>query len=113
MKAQHSCYVYAGDVTLLPYADSSFDSVVDTFSLCVFTEPLRALQEAYRVLKPGGKLLLLEHQRSSFAPLAWYQVCSHPHACRLQECDDGKMSPPKYLRGSTWAGVGDSYHLHT
>lgn len=64
----------AGDVASLPYPDNSFDAVVDTFSLCVFPEPLTALTEAARVLRPGGKLLLLEHQRSSFAPLAWYQV---------------------------------------
>jgi ubiquinone/menaquinone biosynthesis C-methylase UbiE len=62
-------------VASLPFDSGSFDCVVDTFGLCVFPRPAAALVEAARVLKLDGKLLLLEHQRSPFAPLAWYQVC--------------------------------------
>ena len=41
-----------------------FDTIVDTFSLCVFPQPLVALKQAKKMLAPGGKLLLLEHQKS-------------------------------------------------
>ena len=49
------------DAQQLTFADASFDCVVDTFSLCVFNEPNRALVELARVLKPGGMALLVEH----------------------------------------------------
>jgi ubiquinone/menaquinone biosynthesis C-methylase UbiE len=41
--------------------DQSFDSVVSTFTLCTIPDPIAALGEMRRVLKPGGKLFLVEH----------------------------------------------------
>lgn len=64
----------SGDVEALPFEENSFDCVVDTFSLCVFPKPLLALQQIARVLRPDGKLLLLEHSRSDFPLLGLYQV---------------------------------------
>jgi ubiquinone/menaquinone biosynthesis C-methylase UbiE len=45
----------------LPFEDNTFDCVVSTFTLCSIDDVGRALAEAYRVLKPGGKFLFLEH----------------------------------------------------
>ena len=62
------------DASRLPFPDASFDCVVDTFSLCVMEDPLAALREVRRVLRPGGAALLAEHTRSAEAPLlGWYQ----------------------------------------
>ena len=53
------------DVQLLCFADNSFDTVIGTFVFCSVPLPLKGLKELYRVCKPGGQVLLLEHVLSS------------------------------------------------
>lgn len=45
----------------LPFPDHSFDCVVSTFTLCSIPNVNQAISEVFRVLKPGGKFLFLEH----------------------------------------------------
>src|SRR5262249_57195925 len=45
----------------LPFEDSRFDCAVSTFTLCSIEAVAQALREVYRVLKPGGTFLFLEH----------------------------------------------------
>ena len=49
----------------LPMADNTFDSVVSTWTLCSIAKVEQALQEIYRVLKPGGKFFFVEHGLSN------------------------------------------------
>ena len=49
----------------LPMADGSFDSVVSTWTLCSIAKVDRAIQEIYRVLKPGGRFYFIEHGLSN------------------------------------------------
>lgn len=57
----------------LPFGSGSFDTVVSTLVLCGVDDQVQALQEAHRVLKPGGQLLFLEHVRSDDPSLARFQ----------------------------------------
>ena len=49
----------------LPFGDGSFDVAVSTLVLCGVGDQSRALRELRRVLRPGGRLLFLEHVRSA------------------------------------------------
>jgi ubiquinone/menaquinone biosynthesis C-methylase UbiE len=62
-----------GDAQDLPFADHSFDSVVCTYALCSVADDARAISEMNRVLRPGGRLILVDHIRSSVGPIFWLQ----------------------------------------
>ncbi len=48
----------------IPMPDASFDTVLVTYTLCTIPDPVAALQEMRRVLKPGGRLIFCEHGRA-------------------------------------------------
>jgi ubiquinone/menaquinone biosynthesis C-methylase UbiE len=54
-----------GDAHHLPFADATFDTVVCTFGLCAIPDIDAALDEMTRVLRLGGKLILVDHVASS------------------------------------------------
>ena len=56
-----SVKVEDGTAEALPFEASSFDCVVCTFTLCSVHTPAKALSEARRVLRPGGRFLFCEH----------------------------------------------------
>ncbi len=61
----------------LPFEDDSFDTVVATLVLCTVDDPVSAVDEVGRVLRPGGSLILLEHVRAETPGLARAQDLLH------------------------------------
>jgi demethylmenaquinone methyltransferase/2-methoxy-6-polyprenyl-1,4-benzoquinol methylase len=73
-----------GDAEALPFPDRSFDAYTIAFGLRNVTEVDRALVEAHRVLKPGGRFFCLEFSRVAIAPLRRiYEVYSDAVIPRL------------------------------
>jgi ubiquinone/menaquinone biosynthesis C-methylase UbiE len=56
-----------GDAHSLPFPDATFDTVVCTFGLCAIPDPDTAVAEMVRVLRPGGRLVLVDHVPSTSA----------------------------------------------
>ena len=64
--------IHRGVGEQMPFADAHFDTVLTTFTLCSVADGKQVLAEARRVLRPGGKLLFLEHGRAPDAgPEKW------------------------------------------
>lgn len=66
-------HVEDGDAQSLQFPDASFDTVAATLVFCSIPDPNLALREVYRVLKPGGRFLLLEHVRKNTPITGWLQ----------------------------------------
>jgi ubiquinone/menaquinone biosynthesis C-methylase UbiE len=73
-----------GDAHALPFAEDSFDTVVCTYSLCNIPDPQVAVNEMKRVLKPGGKLILVDHIRAAVKPVLWFQKGLEFFTARLE-----------------------------
>jgi ubiquinone/menaquinone biosynthesis C-methylase UbiE len=86
-----------GDAQALEFADESFDAVVCTLGLCTIPDPRRAVAEARRVLRPAGRLLLLEHVRTPLRPVHVIQRLLDPLAVRFAG-DHLTREPLDYLR---------------
>lgn len=62
-----------GSAENIPLVNGSIDTVVSTWTFCTIPDVSRALKEMRRVLKPGGRLMFVEHGRSSEAGVCSWQ----------------------------------------
>jgi ubiquinone/menaquinone biosynthesis C-methylase UbiE len=106
----------------LPFADDSLDAAFVTLVFCSVPDPVLALRELRRVVRPGGRLLLLEHvaaDRAARPWLAWAQSALNPlqnalaDGCNLNRdtaaavaAAGWEASPVRAAGGYEWAGLG-------
>jgi ubiquinone/menaquinone biosynthesis C-methylase UbiE len=90
----------------LPFPEHSFDSIVSTWTLCTIRDPVRALQEIGRVLRPTGVFLFLEHGRSEDALTAAWQDRINP-VQNLLACGCNLNRPISQLIEQSGLRIGD------
>ena len=69
-EAAASVRLVRGSAERLPFAPAAFDAVVFSLVLCTVPDPGRALEEARRILAPGGEVRFFEHVRAAEPRLA-------------------------------------------
>src|SRR5215218_6807325 len=74
------------DAEALPFPDAVFDTAATSLALCTIPNPGKALLELGRVCRPGGRLVMLEHVRSTARPLAALQRALSPMNERAIGC---------------------------
>jgi ubiquinone/menaquinone biosynthesis C-methylase UbiE len=93
----HDADLREGDAQALEFADESFDTVVCTLGLCTIPDARQAVREVHRVLRPGGRFLLMEHVRSPSLPVRAVQRVLDPLAVRF-EADHLLREPLEHLK---------------
>ena len=71
------------DAQALAFKDGSFDTVIATFVFCSVPDPVVGLRELRRVLRPGGRLLLLEHVRAENPIIGAFMDLINPITSRM------------------------------
>jgi ubiquinone/menaquinone biosynthesis C-methylase UbiE len=87
-----------GDVQKLDLPGASFDTVTCTLGFCTIPDTTAAAREAFRVLRPGGQLLLLEHVRSPVRAVRGVERLLEPLFVRFM-ADHLLRDPLDYLPG--------------
>jgi len=95
----------------LPFPDDTFDTAVATLVLCTVPDPVAAIAELARVLKPGGRLLFIEHVRSADPGTArWQDRLEKPwrfmaDGCHCNRDTEANLRASSFILGSVDHGV--------
>jgi len=92
----------AAPAEALPFPDDTFDTAVATLVLCTIPDPVAAIDELARVLKPGGRLLFIEHVRAEDpASARWQDRLEKPWRFLADGCHCNRDTETN-LRGSSF-----------
>jgi ubiquinone/menaquinone biosynthesis C-methylase UbiE len=92
----------AAPAEALPFPDDTFDTAVATLVLCTIPDPVAAIDEMARVLRPGGRLLFIEHVRAEDASSArWQDRLEKPWRFVADGCHCNRDTEAN-LRGSSF-----------
>jgi phosphatidylethanolamine/phosphatidyl-N-methylethanolamine N-methyltransferase len=77
-KGLHHCELAEMDATQLKFADNSFDVVYAPYVISVVPEPVKVAREMYRVCRPGGRVIILNHFKSANRLMGWIEKVISP-----------------------------------
>lgn len=77
-KGLHHCDLAEMDATQLKFADNSFDVVYAPYVISVVPEPVKVAREMYRVCRPGGRVIILNHFKSANRIMGWIEKVISP-----------------------------------
>ena len=97
------------DAQHLDFADGTFDAVVATCVFCSVPDPIAGLREVLRVLKPGGRALLLEHVRSSNPVMGKMMDLMNPIAVRMSGANINRRTVEN-VRGAGFTALDIESH---
>jgi ubiquinone/menaquinone biosynthesis C-methylase UbiE len=97
------------DIESLAFADNSFDTVIGSFVFCSVPLPSKGLKELYRVCKPGGQVLLLEHVLSSKPIIAKLMHFINPVIVCLVGANINRTTV-KYIKACSFVSVRVDEH---
>ena len=87
-----------GDVERLPFPGGTFDTVLATCVFCSVADPIQGLREVRRVVKPEGRILLLEHVRPENPFLGWLSDRISPLTRRLMGPELNRKTEENVIR---------------
>jgi phosphatidylethanolamine/phosphatidyl-N-methylethanolamine N-methyltransferase len=107
------CRLVQGDAMLPPLARQSFDHVVVTHTVSVVSEPARLMEWVAQLVKPGGKIVVLNHFRSSIPLVSFFERTLSPVFVKLgwrsdlalEDCFDPDRLTLHYAFKLSWIDV--------
>jgi len=96
------------DVQFLGFPDRSFDIVFATFVFCSVPDPVQGLRELHRVVKPDGRLLLMEHMRPGSPVLGLVFDILNPLVVRVMGANINRRTMDN-IRLAGWSVVKEEH----